>query len=98
MATIGDIKAGLNHGKNEAERALEQLSGVAGQLDRAIAVLQALTAGTSQPSVMSAIGKLNAATQKFAEGATAIRYAIDEADRYNAVMRHQTGPEWPLCH
>lgn len=86
MATIGDIKNGLNHGKAEANKALAQLAGASAQVDRAIAVLQALMAGTQQPQVLSAIGKLNASKQKFGEGAAAIRSAIDDTDKYNAVL------------
>jgi hypothetical protein len=86
MATIADIKNGLNHGKQEANQALGQLAGAVAQVDKAIAVLAALMAGTQQPAVMSAIGKLNAAKQKFGEGAAAIRSAIDDTDKYNAVL------------
>jgi hypothetical protein len=86
LATIGDIKNGLNQGKQEANQALGQLNGVISQVDRAIAILSAVMAGTQQPAVMSAIAKLNAAKQKFGEGATVIRSAIDDTDRYNAVL------------
>jgi hypothetical protein len=86
LATIGDIKNGLNHGKTEANQALGQLNGVITQVDKAIAVLSALMAGTQQPAVLSAIGKLNAAKQKFGEGAAAIRSATDDTDKYNAVL------------
>jgi alpha-D-ribose 1-methylphosphonate 5-triphosphate synthase subunit PhnH len=86
VATIGDIKAGLTHGKTEADKALAQLSGVTAQVDKAIVVLQALMAGTSQPAVMQAIGKLNAAKQKFAEGAGAIQSAIADTEKYNSVL------------
>jgi hypothetical protein len=86
VATIGDIKAGLTHGKTEAEKALAQMSNVNAQVDKAIAVLQALIAGTGQPAVMQAIGKLNAAKQKFGEGAAAIQSAIADTDKYNTVL------------
>ncbi|MBM0231174.1 hypothetical protein ACPXB1_21875 [Micromonospora sp. DT68] len=86
MATIGDIKAGLAHGKSEAEKALAQLAGVNAQVDKAIAVLQALAAGTQQPAVMGAIGKLSAAKQKFGEGAGLIQAASAQTDKYNAVL------------
>ncbi|MFC7545893.1 hypothetical protein [Plantactinospora sp. GCM10030261] len=86
MATIGDIKAGLAHGKSEADTALAQLAGVNAQVDKAIAVLQALAAGTQQPAVMGAIGKLSAAKQKFGEGAGLIQAAIAQTEKYNAVL------------
>lgn len=86
MATIGDIKAGLNHGKSEADKALAQLAGVTAQVDKAIAVLQALAAGTQQPAVMGAIGKLSAAKQKFGEGASLIQAAVAQTEKYNAVL------------
>ncbi len=86
MATIGDIKAGLAHGKNEADKALAQLAGVNAQVDKAIAVLQALAAGTQQPAVMGAIGKLTAAKQKFGEGAGLIQAAVAQTEKYNAVL------------
>lgn len=86
MATIGDIKAGLTHGKSEADKALAQLAGVNAQVDKAIAVLQALAAGTQQPAVMDAIGKLSAAKQKFGEGAGLIQAAVAQTEKYNAVL------------
>jgi ABC-type transporter Mla subunit MlaD len=86
LATIADIKNGLNHGKEEANQALGQLSGVISQVDKAIAVLSALMAGTQQPAITAAIGKLNAAKQKFGEGAAAISSAIDDTDKYNAIL------------
>ena len=86
MATIGDIKAGLTHGKTEADKALAQLAGVNAQVDKAIAVLQALAAGTQQPAVMGAIGKLPAAKQKFGEGAGLIQAAVAQTEKYNAVL------------
>jgi alpha-D-ribose 1-methylphosphonate 5-triphosphate synthase subunit PhnH len=86
VATIGDIKSGLTYGKTEASKALAQLSGVTSQVDQAIAVLQALMAGTTQPAVMQAIAKLNAAKQKFNEGAVAIQSAIADTDKYNAAL------------
>ncbi|MEU5943096.1 hypothetical protein ABZ807_28920 [Micromonospora sp. NPDC047548] len=86
MATIGDIKAGLVHGKSEADKALTQLAGVTAQVDMAIAVLQALVAGTRQPAVMGAIGKLTAAKQNFTEGAGLIQAAIAQTEKYNAAL------------
>ncbi|WP_018723234.1 hypothetical protein [Salinispora fenicalii] len=86
MATIGDIKAGLAHGKTEADKALAQLAGANAQVDKAIAVLQALAAGTQQPAVMGAIGKLTAAKQKFGEGAGLIQAAVAQTEKYNAVL------------
>src|SRR5690242_17103518 len=86
MATIAEVKNGLTHGKTEARQALAQLAGVIGQVDKAIAILAALAAGTQQPAVMSAIGKLNAAKQRFGEGAAAINSAIEDTDKYNAVL------------
>ncbi|WP_018254041.1 hypothetical protein [Salinispora mooreana] len=86
MATIGDIKAGLAHGKTEADKALAQLAGATAQVDKAIAVLQALAAGTQQPAVMGAIGKLTAAKQKFGEGAGLIQAAVAQTEKYNAVL------------
>ncbi|TDB79553.1 hypothetical protein [Micromonospora sp. KC721] len=86
MASIGDIKAGLAHGKSEADKALAQLAGVNAQVDRAIAVLQALAAGTQQPAVVGAIGKLSAAKQKFGEGAGLIQAAAAQTEKYSAVV------------
>lgn len=86
MATIGDIKAGLAHSKSEAERALAQLNGVNAEVDKAIAILQALSAGTQQPAVMGAISKLGAAKAKFSEGAHLVRAAITQTDNYSALL------------
>jgi alpha-D-ribose 1-methylphosphonate 5-triphosphate synthase subunit PhnH len=86
VATIGDIKAGLSNADQEAKKALTQLSSVTAQVDKAIAVLQALMAGTSQPAVLAAIGKLNAAKQKFTEGGASIRGALVDTERYNSVL------------
>lgn len=86
MATIGEIKAELARSKSEAERALAQLSGVNAEVEKAIAILQALAAGTQQPAVFGAIGKLGAAKAKFGEGAKHIRAAITQTDNYSALL------------
>ena len=86
MATIGDIKAGLNNGKAEATKAIAQLNGVNQQIDRAISILQALIAGTNQPAVMQALAKLAGAKQKLAESQGMINSAIADTDRYNAAI------------
>jgi hypothetical protein len=80
-ADIGAERGVHEHGHGQHR----QLAAVVAQLDKAIAALQALMAGTQQPAVLSAIGKLNAAKQKFGAGAAAIRSAIDDTDKYNAV-------------
>jgi hypothetical protein len=86
VATIGDIKNGLVYGKTEANQALAHVAGAVDQIDKAMVILTALMAGTQQPTVMSALAKLTAAKQKFGEGAAAVRSAIDDTDKYNAVL------------
>ena len=86
LGTIGEIKAGLAHGRSEAERALAQLADVNAEVDRAISVLRALAAGTDQPAVMGAIAKLGSAREKFGEGANLIRAAITQTENYSAVL------------
>jgi hypothetical protein len=83
---IAEIKAGLAHGRSEAEQALARLNGVNDEVDKAIAILQALAAGTQQPAVMGAISKLGAAKQQFGEGAKLIRAAIDQTEKYSAIL------------
>jgi hypothetical protein len=86
MASIGEIKAGLATGKDEAQRALAQLAGVVGQIDKAIAVLQATAAGSGQPKVAQAVARLQQAKQSFAEGSASVRAAVEDTDSYAAVL------------
>ncbi|WP_371409296.1 hypothetical protein OG423_05100 [Micromonospora zamorensis] len=53
---------------------------------RQVGEAEALAAGTQQPAVMGAIGKLSAAKQKFGEGAGLIQAASAQTDKYNAVL------------
>jgi hypothetical protein len=84
MASIGDIKTRLALGRSQAEQGAAQIVAVAGQLDQTIGALQALVAGTGQPQVTQAIGKLGAAKQQLAQSHAAIRAAISDLDHYQA--------------
>jgi len=86
MATIGDIKTGLNSAKTEAQKAITQVAAVSAQIDKSIAILTALTAGVRQPSVHKAIGNLQAAKSKLIDSTVAVQAAITDTDRYNAVL------------
>nr|MDT0658908.1 hypothetical protein [Micromonospora sp. DSM 115978] len=86
MASIGEIKAGLAQSRSEAERALAQLNSVNAEVDKAIAILQALAAGTQQPAVMGAISKLGAAKERFSEGANLIRAAVNQTENYSSII------------
>lgn len=84
MATIPEIKDGLAQSRNEAEQALSRLSGVLAQLDQATAILQELAPDSGQPAIMSAIGNVGAAKQRFSEGAETVRSAISDIGKYEA--------------
>jgi hypothetical protein len=86
VASIAGLKNGLKQASTEAEKALTQLAALDAQVDQAIAMLTAVTGGYSQPALMKAIGSLQAAKQKFAEGGTAIRSAIAATDHYNSAI------------
>ncbi|MFC7545886.1 hypothetical protein [Plantactinospora sp. GCM10030261] len=86
MATIGDIRTGLATATSEAERALMQLSAAAILVDKAIATLEALSAGTRQPACRGAIGKLTGARNRFDQGAERVKAAIDQLRRYDAAL------------
>jgi hypothetical protein len=82
LASIEEIKAGLAKGQQEASEGLTHLARVADQIDKAIAILQAVVGGSGQPRITQAINTLHQAKQKFAEGSQAVSAASAEVDKY----------------
>ncbi|GIJ25605.1 hypothetical protein Vqi01_07670 [Micromonospora qiuiae] len=84
MASIEEIKAGINRFGQQTQQSVVQLRAVHDSLEQSLALLQAVTAGTNHPAVGQAISQIEQVKGKLNEASQLALGAVDTTRRYAA--------------
>ncbi|GAA0398793.1 hypothetical protein GCM10009541_47280 [Micromonospora gifhornensis] len=84
MASIEEIKAGINRFGQQTQQSVVQLRAVHDSLEQSLALLQAVTAGTSHPAVGQAISQIEQVKTKLNEASQLALGAVETTRRYAA--------------
>ncbi len=86
MSSVEEVKVHVAASVDGAQRAVSGIQQVGDQLDEALSRLRMTALGSVHPAVLSAMSQLEQAKMRLDEAATLTRAAMDEADRYRAVI------------
>ncbi len=84
MASIQEIKAGINQFGKSTQEQVAQLRAVHDSIDRSLAQLRAVTAGTAHPRVAEAISRMEQAKAKLNEASQLAGASIEATRHYAA--------------
>lgn len=84
MASIEEIKAGINRFGQETQQTVLQLRAVHDSLEQSLALLQAVTAGSSHPAVSQAVSQIQQVKAKLNEASQLAGGAVETTKRYAA--------------
>ena len=86
MASIEQVKAGLNSAASEGQGTAAQANAAKAGADRMLAQLRALAQGTNHPALQDAIAKTEQAKQKLTEASALAAAAAESARAYIAIL------------
>ncbi|MEO3779421.1 hypothetical protein ABGB16_21770 [Micromonospora sp. B11E3] len=84
MASIQEIKAGINQFGRSTQEQVAQLRAVHDSIDQSLAQLRAVTSGTAHPRVVEAIARLEQAKAKINEASQLAAGSIEATRHYAA--------------
>ncbi|MER7166716.1 hypothetical protein ABT336_11725 [Micromonospora sp. NPDC000207] len=82
MASIEEVKAGINRFGQETQQNVTQLRAVHESLQQSLGALMAVTAGTGHPAVAEAISRMEQVKAKLDEASQLAMGAVDATQRY----------------
>ncbi|TDB79517.1 MULTISPECIES: hypothetical protein [unclassified Micromonospora] len=84
MASIQEIKAGINQFGRSTQDQIAQMRAVHDSINQSLAMLRAVTSGTTHPSVAEAIARMEQVKKNLNEASQLAGASIEATKRYSA--------------
>ncbi|GAB2963115.1 hypothetical protein GCM10027280_59960 [Micromonospora polyrhachis] len=84
MASVEEVKAGVAQFGDQTAQQMAQIRAVAESMEQTVALLRAVTSGTSHPRVAEALARMEQVKQKLHEAAALGQGAVEATRSYVA--------------